>query len=96
MKKSKLLPAVQSAPDIKAKARALGEKLHAECQDAMAKLESVIYEIDALGPYPEDGPDVTDATASELISEWLDRQRLLGLISPEGAAAVERLIGDLG
>lgn len=27
--------------------------------------------------------------------DWLDRQLLLGLISPEGAQAVERLIEDL-
>jgi hypothetical protein len=38
-------------------------------------------------------PTKPTAQAAE---EWLDRQRLLGLISPEGAAAVERLIGDLG
>jgi hypothetical protein len=29
------------------------------------------------------------------VTEWLERERLLGLITPEGARAVEKLIEDL-
>jgi|GEM_PF-6506358 len=41
------------------------------------------------------GPFFHVCRSMEPVVEWLDRQRLLGLISPEGAAAVERLIEDL-
>lgn len=42
-----------------------------------------------------DNEHVCEDAPEAVIREWLDRQRLLGLITPEGAAAVERLIEDL-
>lgn len=36
------------------------------------------------------------AIAPGAIRRWLDRQRLLGLISAEGIATVEKLIAEVG
>lgn len=61
----------------------------------------------SLLPILDDAPDEEEKTEeakrkqalnqafSNRASTWLDRQILLGLITPEGARAVEKLIEDL-
>jgi hypothetical protein len=58
----------------------------------MATADKPIMYFDEKG----NGPNYHVCPGFRAAAGWLDRQRLLGLISPEGAAAVERLIEDLG
>jgi len=96
------LAGVRATPPglLKVKARKLRADLTAAYRDidrAASVVEGLLGDLEDLGAPPEvSSEDATfDGSTTEDIRDWLDRQRLLSLISAEGAATVERLIEDL-
>ena len=65
------------------------QKAQKACREAAEAIEDALHQI---GETPDGEFEDFGAQA---IRRWLDRQKLCGLISPDGAATVERLIEDL-
>jgi hypothetical protein len=96
------LPGAHLTPPglIKVKARKLRTDITNALGDvdrAASVVEGLLGDLEDLHAPPEQDGDTGpfDDSTIEDAEAWLDRQRLLGLITPEGAAAVERLIEDL-
>lgn len=68
-------------------------------KEAAQAARDVAYRLEELGEFGASvSPkiqELADTGPAELAQVWLDRQILLGLITPEGARAVEKLIEDL-
>ncbi len=102
-----VLPGVHVTPPglLRVKARKLRLDLSGAYSDidrAVSVVESLLGDLEDLGAPPEP-PGATNTGAFgegdsivDVVTGWLDRQRYLGLLSPEGIAAVEKLIAEVG
>lgn len=110
MPTAKMLPVdpLPPPPDIQAKARRLRADIRAACSmidSACSDVQDAANQLAELGGPAEPEPTSAGAFNPKVaevefwkngLQAWLDRQRVLGLISAEGATTVEKLIAEVG
>lgn len=67
----------------------------AELEAKLSTLQAAYDDHECYCEYCDESDESDDLPAAESVTEWLERQKVLGLISVEGRATVERLLEDL-